>query len=100
MKTIQFTGTENETDNLKESISKYTNQNNFPQQTETRVYVIEAQQSLRFNEKIYTTLTDEEFMSIAEENGTVYSVQVFQQAFNDEDFNSDQVIRFINVPLN
>lgn len=67
---------------------------------ETRVYVIEAHQSLRFNEKIYTHLTDEEFISIAEENGTVYSTQGFQNAYNNDDINpSFQVIRFINIAI-
>jgi hypothetical protein len=97
MKTIILQGTKEQFNNLYQNVF---DEDIVPKEVEIRVYVIEAQQSLRFNEKIYTNLTDEEFMSIAEENGTVYSVQVFQQAFNDEDFNSGQVIRFINVPLN
>ena len=99
MKTITFQGTESQMINLQNAIG--ISDNDMPQQVETRVYVIEAQQSLTFDEKVYTQLTDEEFMTIAEENGTVYSIQVFQDAFNVGDVNSlIDVIRFINVPLN
>ena len=96
MKTITLQGTKEQFSNLYQNVF---DEDVVPKEVEIRVYVIEAQQSLRFNEKVYTNLTDEEFMSIAEENGTVYSINVFQQSFNDEEFNTDQVIRFINVPF-
>lgn len=99
MKTVVLQGTDSQFKNLTEL--QQSTDNSLPILVETRVYVIEAQQSLTFDEKVYTHLTDEEFMTIAEENGTVYSIQVFQDTFNEGDVNSlIDVIRFINVPLN
>ena len=65
--------------------------------TETRVYVVNQEDS----EKEVQNLTDEEFMDIAEQWGRVYTLQGFQETFNnqkDEVSHSEDFIRFINVP--
>ena len=74
---------------------------------ETRVYVVKNIDSIGLmsdiliDDKHYTDLTDEEFMTLAEEDGTVYTIQGFQEAFNNEEINSAiDVIRFISVPCN
>jgi hypothetical protein len=67
-------------------------------EVETRVYVIDTQEHI--NDLAYT---DEEFMTQAEESedGRIYTLQGFQEAFNQEEINSAiDVIRFISVPLN
>ena len=46
-------------------------------------------------------ITDEEFMNLAEEEGNVYSLEGFQEAFNNSDVNTEiDIVRFINLPLN
>lgn len=63
---------------------------------ETRVYVIDTQKHL--NDLAYT---DEEFMEQAEEEGRVYTLKGFQEAFNSMEINSAiDIIRFISVPYN
>lgn len=94
MKTIQFTGTENKIDNLHLALG--ISDNDMPQQSETRVYVVNQEDS----EKAIKDLTDEEFMDIAESWGRVYSLKGFQETFNDqkdEVGHSEDFIRFINV---
>ena len=99
MKTIVLEGMLHKFNNLEQATSNW-DKDRLPYEVETRVCVIEAHQSLRFDEKIYTHLTDEEFVSIAEENGTVYSIKGFQDAYNNDDINpAVQVIRFINVTI-
>ena len=44
----------------------------------TRVYLIPVSSKI-FNNKTYAEISDEEFMTTAEENGTVYSTDVFQE---------------------
>lgn len=59
---------------------------------ETRVYVINVDKI----EEDYMSLTNEEFMTEAENQGTVYSLKGFENAFNWSDINSfTQVIRII-----
>lgn len=59
---------------------------------EIRVYVIEG--------KEYYSLSDEDFMDIAENNGRVYTLRGFKEAFNLEEVNSSiDTIRFIEVVL-
>lgn len=46
--------------------------------------------------KTYNDLTDEEFMNYAEYEGTVYSLRGFENAVNQDDFDSvNSVIRII-----
>ena len=45
---------------------------------ETRVYLIPISSEI-FNNKTYAEISDEEFMTTAEENGTVYSADDFQE---------------------
>ena len=62
--------------------------------TELRVYVVEAD-----NKKYEPTMNDEEFIGLSEEEGRIYTVDGFQEAFNLEDVNSRiDIVRFINVP--
>ena len=87
MKTITFKGEEKDLNNYKvlPNLKK----------VEMRVYVLES--DLENSEKL---LTDEEFMYLAEEQGRVYTLQGFQEAFNLEEINSTiDVIRFISVPI-
>ena len=93
MKTIQFTGTENKIDNLHLALG--ISDNDMPQQSETRVYVIDT---FNVRERNWNDLTDEEFINLAEEDGNIYTLQGFQEAFNSQDINTEiDVIRFINV---
>lgn len=41
-------------------------------------------------------LTDDEFMDIAEEQGHVYTLKGFEQAFNNEDISDRWYMRIIN----
>ena len=94
MKTIQFTGTEHKIENLHLALG--ISDNDMPQQSETRVYVVNQEDS----EKAIKDLTDEEFIGIAEQWGRVYSLKGFQEIFNDqkdEVSHSEDFIRFINV---
>lgn len=65
---------------------------------ETRVYIINVE-----NFEFHThppSWDDEKFMVEAEKQGSVYSLEGFQKAFNSQDVNTViDVIRFINVPL-
>lgn len=62
---------------------------------ETRVYVLYSQEYI--NELPHS---DDEFMTLAEESGRVYSLQGFQEAFNAEEINSStDVIKIINVKI-
>jgi hypothetical protein len=46
--------------------------------------------------KTYKDLTDDEFMSYAEYEGTIYSLRGFENAVNQDDFDSvNSVIRII-----
>ena len=92
MKTIQFTGTVEQVDDLTQNLSD----NHLDLTTETRVYVVD----MNDNNFDGDNTTDEEFMTLAEENGRVYTLDGFQEAFNFEEINSSiDVIRFITVPL-
>ena len=92
MKTIQFTGTVEQVDDLTQNLSD----NHLDLTTETRVYVVDMDD----NNFDGDNTTDEEFMTLAEENGRVYTLDGFQEAFNFEEINSSiDVIRFITVPL-
>lgn len=93
MKTLQFTGTEHEIENLHLALD--ISDNDLPQQSETRVYVIDT---LNVKERNWNDLTNEEFINLAEEDGNVYTLQGFQEAFNSQYINAEiDVVRFINV---
>lgn len=92
MKTIQFTGTVEQIDDLTQNLSD----NHLDLTTETRVYVVD----MNDNDFDGDNTTDEEFMTLAEENGRVYTLDGFQEAFNFEEINSSiDVIRFISVSI-
>lgn len=89
MKTITLRGTEERFRALKYK--------GFVKEVEIRVYVIDTFNSQKQD---WSNLTDEEFITIAEEDGNIYTIQGFQEAFNLGDINTDiDVIRFISVPL-
>lgn len=54
---------------------------------ETRVYVINT--DIQRSSIFYKRMTDEEFMDEAEFQGTVYSLEGFVTAFNNEEVNTD-----------
>ena len=57
----------------------------------TRIYIINVPEN-----KGSDDFTDDEFMDMAEEQGTVYSLKGFQNAFNYEDgINENKYIRII-----
>ena len=57
---------------------------------EIKIYMIEV------DEKGSDDYTDEEFMTLAEEQGTVYSLKGFQDAFNyEESIDFNHYIRII-----
>jgi hypothetical protein len=90
--TTQFTGAEYEIENLYLALD--ISNNDMPQQSETRVYVVDSQEH---NTK---HLTDDMFMTLAEGLGRVYTLPTFQEAFNYGDVNTfTDVIRIINVPV-
>lgn len=65
---------------------------------ETRVYIINVEDFEFHNHP--PSWDDEKFMVEAEKQGSVYSLEGFQKAFNSQDVNTVvDIIRFINVPL-
>jgi hypothetical protein len=95
MKTITLQGEFQKFENLKQATSKF-DEDRLPYEVETRVYVVDAD----FND-YYAILSDDEFIKLAKEQGRVYTIQGFQEAFNLEAINSSiDVIRFINVVKN
>ena len=95
MKTIQFTGDERHVEALSNFHKNTWNDTDTLRQSETRVYVIDTFNVRGIN---WNDLTDEEFINLAEEDGNIYTLQGFQEAFNSQDINTEiDVIRFINV---
>ena len=91
MKTIQFTGTQDKIDNLHLALG--ISDNDMPQQSETRVYVVDSEE-----DEYEPTMNNEDFMTLAEQGGRVYTLPTFQEAFNFGDVNTfTDVIRIINV---
>lgn len=67
--------------------------------SEPRVYVIDTNDE-RVDDIDILELTDEEFMFEAEEQGRIYTLEGFTEAFNLEEINSSlDVIRIIHVPV-
>lgn len=65
-------------------------------QTETCVYLIDPDGCEIDNIR---GLSDDDFMTEAENQGTVYSLIGFQASFNDDMINPNTYIRFINVKI-
>ena len=87
---ITLQGTENQLYNLQNAIE--ITDNEMPKEVETRVYVVDSEEH---NTK---HLTDDEFQTLAEGLGRVYTLQGFQEAFNYGDVNTfTDIIRIINV---
>jgi hypothetical protein len=92
MKTIQFTGTVSQIDDLTEKLYE----EELDLQTETRFYVLDTQDISI--DKGFEELTEEEWITECERQGRVYSTQGFQRAFNEEEINTSiDVLRIINV---
>jgi len=67
---------------------------------ETRVYLIFLENDLSGVEVgDWNELTDEQWINLSEEQGTVLSLQGFQRAFNKEEIPYDTYIRFITITL-
>jgi hypothetical protein len=67
--------------------------------SETRVYVVDLGDE-RVDDVDVQGLTNEEFQFEAEEQGRVYTLDGFAEAFNSEEINSNtDIIRFIQVPV-
>lgn len=95
MKTITLQGEFQKFENLNQATNNF-DTDRLPYEVEIRVYVIDQNVS-----DVYAnSKTDEEFMEIAEEQGRVYTLDGFQEAFNLEEINSSiDVIRFISVSI-
>lgn len=64
---------------------------------EIRVYVVDVHSDTN---ELIPLLSDEEFMNVAECNGTVYTLKSFQHAFNNDLINSsEEFIRIIEVEV-
>ena len=66
---------------------------------EARVYVVNVDE-METGDRPYHELTDEEFIEQSEKQGTVYTLQGFATAFNEEEISSStQVIRILFVHI-
>jgi hypothetical protein len=96
MKTITLQGEFQKFENLKQATSKF-DEDRLPYEVETRVYVLDIDS---LNSNSADELSDDEFQTLAEEEGRVYTLQGFQEAFNFTEINSSiDVIRFINITI-
>jgi len=94
MKTIVLQGELQKFGNLNQATSKF-DSDRLPYEVETRVYVVDT---TKYDKALMWG--NETFMRVAEKEGTVYSLQGFQKAFNSEEINSYiDVIRIINVAI-
>lgn len=59
----------------------------------TRVYAINLWELLDSNT---VSLSDDEFIEIAEQQGLVWTLEGFERAFNTEQISDEWMIRFIN----
>jgi hypothetical protein len=67
---------------------------------ETRVYLIFLENDLSgVDVGDWSELTDEQWINLSEEQGTVLSLEGFQIAFNKEEVPYDTYIRFITITL-
>lgn len=97
MKTITLQGTENNINNLILDNDLLTPKDKKLEIVETRVYVVDTHEV--FN-KPHSKLTDEEFKTLSEKQGTVYTLESFQKDFNIGKFDIHFVIRIFNESLN
>ena len=96
MKTITLQGEFQKFENLNQATNNF-DTDRLPYEVEIRVYAIDT---FNLQKQDWSNLTNEEFMTLAEEEGNVYTLEGFQEAFNLEEINSSiDVIRFITVPI-
>jgi hypothetical protein len=89
MRTTVLQGTEEEFNNLYQGVF---DEDKVPQEVEPRVYIIDTSYAI--------PIADEDFMTLAEKLGRVYTLPGFQKAFNKEEINtSTDIIRIINVKI-
>lgn len=97
MKTIKLQGTEDELRIVKQLIKNTWQETVEIKEVETRVYVVDTHSLFS---KPHWELSEEKFMSLAEEQGTVYTLEGFQKDFNIGSISeTTSVIRFINVTI-
>lgn len=60
------------------------------------VYILSIENPILDN-KHHTEISDEEFIELAEEEGNVYSLKGFEQAFNRENISDQDIIRILYV---
>lgn len=93
MKTITLEGEFQKFENLTQATSKF-DEDRLPYEVETRAYVVDT----NFATCFANDLSDDEFTELAEEQGRVYTLEYFQEAFNSQQINSaSDIVRFINV---
>jgi len=91
-KTITLQGTEEQISKVQLNSYAFPTEE-LPKLVEIRVYVIRGTDTA-------LKLNDEDFITLAEKYGTVYTLSTFQEAFNLEEINTSiDVVRFISVPL-
>lgn len=61
---------------------------------EIRVFVVDTHS---IKNGSHTDLTNEEFMTLSENQGTVHTLESFQKAFNSGAYEIHYVIRFLSV---
>ncbi len=67
---------------------------------ETRVYLINLNgDTSDIGIGDWNNVSDEVWMNLSEENGTVYSLEGFQRAFNNEEIPYDTYLRFITIKI-
>jgi hypothetical protein len=92
MTTITFQGTEREIRTINDNLGIWQNE----LEVETRVFVVDVHSLVN---KYHSSLTDEEFMDLAESQGTVCTLKCFQEDYNIGKYEMHYVIRFINIPI-
>lgn len=100
MKTLTLQGTQKQFEKLYRSTTLEDKDNKLiPYEVETRAYVLDTA-DFREKSEHWSDIKDHEFQLLAEEQGRVYTLQGFQDAFNSEEINSAiDIIRFINVKV-
>lgn len=97
MVSITLQGTKEQLQKLNTFLFNNRSNDRLPYEVETRVYVANITET---EIEDLRELTDEEFMTEAERQGRVYTLQGFQIAVNYEElFIDESYIRFISVPI-
>ena len=98
MKTILLEGEQQKFEYLYKAITLEDKDKDLvPYEVEIRVYVVDVDDNNYNGDET----SDEDFMTMAEADGRVYSLDGFQNAFNFGEVNTNtDVIRFITQPLN